>query len=186
MSKKRSKKDKKKQIFLLGLCALFLLMVAVVVISKINERNDRLRFAHAETAKSKIANTLADRLGDNIASVRDRNECFYTEQGPFDRGRLWCQVGTVIELNQEVEYSSIGQEYLQIGRDFGEGRAEGGIFPDYRVDLPEEMSCHLQFRDVEGNNFGGARKIIFERGEGPVISVTCADRARAMHYPYTD
>ena len=81
----------------LGIVCLGLLIWFIV--NAMQTAQDRARFVEVSKEKSQIASRLADSLGDNVVSTREQDECFNTEQGPWDNGYLWCQVATVIALH---------------------------------------------------------------------------------------
>jgi hypothetical protein len=63
---------------------------------------------------------------------------------------------------------------------------ERGPFPRYWIELPRGVSCHLELKGSEGENFGGATRDPFTEADVPAVAVACADRAKAKHYPYVE
>src|SRR5687767_8467584 len=106
--KKTDKSSKLKQLFfnrkIVG-CAVVLavLLVALLIFRGVSHYNDRIWFSSVEKKQSLVSSRLIEYLGTNVSSSKKENICFRTEQGPYDNGRLWCQVTTIIGLKLDVD-----------------------------------------------------------------------------------
>jgi len=145
-----------------------------------------LRFEDASDVKTAVVNRLVAYLGNNVVSTREQDECFNTEQGPYDNGKLWCQVATVIRLKEDVDYASVGAYYLTIGKSLNlNTSSDHGLFPSYTITTQNNIRCQLESQDSKGYHDGAAMSIPFNNKDGMALAVTCADRAQAKYYPYT-
>lgn len=150
-------------------------------------RQDDKRFAAVEQKKHRLAEGLKSELGGVVLASRDKNECFNTEQGPYDNGRLWCQTATIITLKQAVDYQTVARSYIELGRPFGTANAlENTLFPKYYINMSEGLTCQLDYNDPDGKYQGGAMSKPFDDSDKPALAIACADRAKAKHYPFVD
>ena len=180
----KKNKFSKKRCMIIGLC-LVLLLATWFIYAQAVRAKDRQRFKEAETVRNQIVEQLAEHLGDNVKEISDHDECFNTEQGPYDNGRLWCQVATSITVEQDVSYKVAGEAFLDAGEDLGlHTKSLSGDFPRFWAELEGGVTCQLQYRSAKNDDLGGARRITLE--DGPALAVACADRAKAKHYPYTE
>lgn len=182
MANSKQKKPKSKKLMILALVGLCLVAIAIIAMV-MGQRNDRARFASAVDDKDALVAGLVQYLGNKVVASREQNECFNTEQGPFDKGRLWCQTATIIRLSADVDYQELGNEYLKIGQDIGEAfTSDSEIFPAYSIRTPEGVECNLQFINSGNKNFGRATSLVIEDSERPAVSVSCAARAKTAHF----
>lgn len=151
---------------------------------QIGVNNDRKRFEEASKAKSAIVERLVNYLGDNVESTREQDECFNTEQGPWDNGRLWCQVATVVSLKGDVDYSSVAQQYVEFGHAFGWSDGSNKPFDGSWIEGSPVIKCQLVYQNSSGKTIGLATLIPFKPSEKVALAMTCADRAQASYYPY--
>lgn len=169
----------------LGLLCLGLLIW--VIVNAVLVAQDRARFAEVSQEKSLIASRLADSLGNNVISTREQDECFNAEQGPWDNGNLWCQVATVLSLQHEIDFQETGKTYLAIGDAVSlKGDSASGMFPEYWIEIGRSMKCQLEYKYADDRQEGGAMSIPFSGKERTALAITCADRARASYYPYSN
>lgn len=188
MQKKQAKLPKKKLIFVLvGVCLATAAALFWVVSNEIAINQDRARFVNAEHEKTLIVEKLLGSLNGNALSTRDQNECFNTEQGPYDNGRLWCQVATVIKLNSSISFSNIGERYKVAAADlpgtpfYSSG---AGLTERFWIVVPRGIPCNLSEISDQGKSYGGPTSNPFTNKDRPAIAITCADRARAAYYTY--
>lgn len=177
-------KNKQKSVIFTVLGLLLFGALTLVVLQKISIKNDLARFQAVEKQKNQIVKQLTDYLGNNVVSTWESNECFNTEQGPYDNGYLWCQTATIIKLSSSVDYKVLGQEYSKIGSTEGyKVTSTGDPFPSYSLMTKQKISCELESRD-SGRDTGASRMAPFKGEEQSAAAITCADRAKAKHYPY--
>lgn len=177
-------KGAKAWIVTLGLVCIGLLVWFFV--SAVRIAQDRTRFEEVSKQKSLIASQLAKTLGGNVVSIREQDECFNAEQGPWDHGNLWCQVATVIDLKQDAELSRVGEEFVVIAQTAGANShsSGSGLAARFWYVGKEGVTCNLIAQDSMGREVGGATSDPFGAGAKPAVAITCADRARAAFYPY--
>lgn len=192
MPKKNSKQEPVKAkntglgikfMLLFGLCLLVALWIGF---TKFSQHNDKARFVSASAKRAAITQELINYLGGKVESTEEVNQCFHTEQGPYDNGHLWCQTGSLIILNSVVDYGELGNQYSEIGKKFGKTYSQDGLFMDYWVELPEHIRCHLALTGPDKKPYGNPRRAIFTNATSSEVSVTCASRAKASYYSLKD
>lgn len=147
---------------------------------------DSKRFARVEKDGTVVTDKLVARLGNKVVDVQKKKVCFNTEQGPYDNGRLWCQVATVVKLNADVSYDEVGNWFIasvQTGKQTPGSSKNYGV-QRYWYDSGEGMTCKLSAIDSQGHEAGGSTRVPYDEGDKPAIAIACADRAKAKHYPY--
>lgn len=182
---KQPSKRVKAWIVTLGLVCLGLLIWFSV--NAVQIAQDRTRFEEVSKQKSLVASQLAKTLGSNVVSTREHDECFNAEQGPWDNGRLWCQVATVIVLKQDAEFNKVGEAYVAIAQAVGVNphKSGSGLMARFWYVSKEGTTCNLIAQDGSGQEVGGATSDPFSQNAKPAVAITCADRARGAFYPYS-
>ena len=122
-----------------------------------------------------------------MSSVSEKNECFNTEQGPYDNGKLWCQTASVALLNKDYSYEDIGKIFSETTavRGLKTSMSENYGVKRYSV-TASDITCRLSLINRENKLYGGDNYGVLAGVSRPALSVSCADRAKAKHYPYTD
>lgn len=135
----------KKRVFILVLAAFVVLtLIGWFVFERLAIHNDRLRFEDASNVKTEVTNRLVTYLGNNVMSTREQDECFNAAQSPYDNGKLWCQVATVIRLKGDVDFSTLGKQFLAMARQEGKAASMSGSGVTQRFWLmSQSMSCQL-------------------------------------------
>lgn len=185
MKKTKSRSDWRKKL-LLGLGITLVVLVGLgIFVNQVAINNDHARFVATEQQKDIIASRLVASLGDNVVSTRKQNECFNAEQGPFDHGKLWCQVGTVVLLKKDLEYENIGEKYIAIGKSLNLATYfTHDTFPSYTINVAG-MNCQLENQTTHGDHKGSAMRIPFTTSDKAAMSITCSSRAMATYYTYS-
>ncbi len=183
---KKTIKNNKRILIILGV--IIILLAAWFIFNAYNRTQDKARFQQAEEVKAQVASELVAYLGDNVTSVSEKNECFNTEQGPFDNGRLWCQASTIIQLNDNIEFISVGSVFLKSDHDLIKESQYGGEgdWLNYTITLHNGIGCNLATITEDGKYTGSARRNVLYGKSNASVSVACSDRAKAKHYPYSE
>lgn len=133
---------------------------------------------------------LTEYLGDTVQQTSERNECFNTEQGPFDNGKLWCQVATVMFLKEDTDYKAAGTLFIASEHDniesHGANEAPSSILERYTLLLKNGVTCNLVMQTSENKRFGSTTSVRFISDSEVVLAVACSDRAKAKHYPFVE
>jgi len=178
--------SRKTLIWLAVAAVLVLASIGWFVFEQLAIHNDRLRFEDASNVKTAVVNRLATYLGNNVVSTREQDECFNTEQGPYDNGRLWCQVATVIRLKADVDYNLLGMQLSTVAQQDGEVANSSGAGSTERFWLTlKSMDCGIVMTTSRGVQYGSITKDVLSPIDKPAIAIACADRAMASYYPYT-
>ena len=177
-----------KRILSLGL--LILIIAIFFSWTVISRKRDSARFNSVEVAKQAVVDRMVTQLGPAVRGHSTRNECFNTEQGPYDDGRLWCQTASIVQLHEDIPYDKIGA-ILQ-----SSAQAEGlkvntfdarELGKRYVLEMNHGMNCALGYHDAKGIEIdGGVRYVLTLEDAAPALSLSCADRAKAKHYQYDD
>lgn len=161
-----------------------------VAFSHYQKTQDRARFSEAEAIKAGIVEQLKEYLGDNVEWTADNDECFNTEQGPYDNGKLWCQSTTTIVIENDIAYDTVGDTFLASQHDgIANRNASSGDIPvmkRYTIMIKNGITCNLVMNTSKGERFGSATSTRYIPNDESVVSVACSDRARAKHYPFTE
>lgn len=172
---------------IIAVCILSLILL-VVGLRQLGKYNDRARYNKAEKEESTIAEQLSKSLEAKVDSKEQRNVCFNTEQGPYDNGKLWCQIATVIKLHADVDFKEVGEQFLAIARSrqHNATSSQNSGVPRYWFDMNEKMSCGLSLITSSGEKYGSSTRKVLSRSDAPAIAISCSDRARARHFPYVE
>lgn len=177
--------NRKTLVWLVAAAIVLLALIGWFVFEQLAIHNDRLRFEDAANVKTDVTNHLVTYLSDNVISTREQDECFNTEQGPYDNGRLWCQVATVIQLKRDVDYASAAQQYVKFGQASGWLTGTNEPFTgSWIMKSKDGVKCQLIYRDGADKQVGLAASIPFTGEDHIALAITCADRAMAVYYPY--
>jgi hypothetical protein len=182
----RTTPSRKTLIWLVAATVIVLAIAGWFVFEQLAVHNDRLRFEDAASVKTEVTSRLVTYLGSNVISTREQYECFNAEQGPYDNGKLWCQVATVIRLKRDVDYASVAQQYVKFGQASGWLTGTNEPFTgSWIMKSKDGVKCQLIYRDGADKQVGLAASIPFTGEDHIALAITCADRAQAKYYPYT-
>jgi hypothetical protein len=172
---------------LLGVGLLLSLILIAFAGVQIRTSNDAQRFEEADKVKASVAAQLSTYLGDNVVSTTEKKECFNTEQGPFDDGRLWCQTAIVVKLKEVTDVNQLAQQFAKMARSIGYDASLEGSNENVRAWFNAEggIPCSLSIMSDDGNEIGASTRHPFE-SKDPAFAISCADRAQAKHYPFVE
>ena len=88
-----------KRVFFVLLALAIVAILAVIVYNFVSERTERERFSAARTTVNNIANYLSQISHDGPV---ENNRCYLAEHGPYDNGRLWCEVSSAIYVSDRL------------------------------------------------------------------------------------
>lgn len=126
-------------------------------------------------------------LDKNARSAKEQDECFNTEQGPYNHGRLWCQVATVIGLNKPIDYKNVGEKFLMIANKYGKAFSSKQASDPYFGVIISGINCSFDYDDGNTQHYINAISRPFENNNTyPVIAISCADHAQSAYYPFTE
>lgn len=183
------KKPVQKKTNLIKAVGLLLLVITVLLfVWQALKLLDRQQFAEANKQQASVGRGLAERLGGEATSVLERNICFNTGQGPYDNGKLWCQVSTVIRLNSDAKIQDAGKLLIEEARSrqlVAKSSNNYGV-ESYWFELGGGMSCRLSSIAQSGDESNGATHKILEKKDAPALAISCARPSKARHYPYID
>lgn len=153
-----------------------------------NRYVDGRRFADISVKKDLIVGGLIDHLDNVVVSSEPRNTCFNSGQGPYDNGKLWCRVVTVIKLDRDIDQREIGNEFIRLAnsKGFEARQSNDSEISKYEFVLSNGVGCMLNAIASDGEEIGAAYGTPLTSADAPAIAVSCADRARARHYPYVN
>ena len=179
---KQSSKWSNKRILVLLLCALLAYLFIAILFFKTSQYLDAKKFSNAERTQKQITNEIVNKLGDLVTSVQTKNVCFITEQGPYDNGTLWCQTASVVNLKSRIEYQNIIEPVINFAnQEKILYQKSDALF----VTTKSGVKCSIISKDPNGDSTGSSTRDPLLNIKGPVVSVSCADRAKAKHYPYS-
>lgn len=154
--KKKHSMSPEKQILVFGgLIAVLAITYYFVVGPYLDER----KFQNLEKEKNLLATNLVQSLKEPTVSQKKRNICFNTEQGPFDNGRLWCQVSTEILLSTNIDYASLKTNLEKSG-----------------------SGCDVLYKNDQGRKEGSIVSEPLNEPKPPYLIISCSDRAKKAHY----
>lgn len=165
------------------------MILVFVILQQVSKQSDARRFAAAQKTKDAVVAELVDYLGDNVVSTRKQNECFNTEQGPYDNGYLWCQTASIVLLRSNVDFMDLSTKFIAVARADGftaENSDSDSPIARSWFEFDEGLSCNLSSKDVSGDEHGGATSDPLYQIAPPAFAVSCADRAKAKHYPHVE
>lgn len=157
------------------------LSLAWLVQVKISQHYDGQRFAEADKKRQTVFMQLVQRLGAPT-KIDDSNVCYNSEQGPFDNGRLWCQIASAAYFRSTLPKTTINEYFREIVE------ANGYMSTDQRVgelefegekDLPCELIIYEGPLALEPGFYLQA-----DVHSKQTVIVRCSDRAKAKHYTY--
>lgn len=168
---------------LISIVALVLLLVAWFAQVRVSQHYDGLRFAEADKKKQIVFDELLNKI-DTPLKIEKKNICYDSEQGPWDNGRLWCQVTSAayfVEATSEMQIREIFEAVVNNNalRKI-ETRANGTVFYG-----SEDLLCSLTVYDGLLAADPGFY-LSDQRDSKQTVIVRCSDRAKAKHYPYIE
>lgn len=174
------------KIVLIVLIALAVLLVLTVALWKVAQFRDRSWFLGIGAKQALISDGLVEVLGGNVASVEKRNICFNTEQGPYDNGKLWCQIATVIKLRTDIDQEAMGEKFVELAEaaKFAATSSRSYGVPGYWFKVDKDVLCKFSAVSTSGEEISGAVHRPFSEKDVPALAVSCAHRAKAKHYQY--
>jgi len=148
-----------------------------------NRHLDGRRFAEADRKAHAVLTSLVQSIGAPIHSESSK-VCFNTEHGPWDDGRLWCQVAAVAFFALETPPTSIDNAFTQVVE------ANNLQLVDKRAASLEflgsdNLPCEVEFNTSESAKHP-AYYLPSNQDAKQVLVVRCSDRAKAQHYPRAD
>lgn len=177
-------KSKKSMLMYVILGLLGMGIITFYVIDQLDLARDRHRFEEAKQQKASLVSRISSQLGTNVISVYDNDQCFNSEQGPYNNGRLWCQSASIIRLSGNIDFAAIGATYLSLGKAMGLPVGMNSPFPGYWLEPIQGLRCQLEYQDDKGGLYGLARRVPFGEGDKSALAIACADRARIAYYPF--
>ncbi len=185
------KKPKKPTIFskkATGVVLLSIVLIATTLLaySRHAQYQDAKKFKQAQSQKTQVFNAMVDSLG-NVYKKEEKNVCFQSEQGPYDNGKLWCQVSSAAYFQRpipEAEMKDIyekivtqdqmNQKYFQsdTSREKAQKNQKKKICTIETWNGVDASTTPYFFSDIDSSK--------------TTIVVKCADRAKAKHYPFVD
>lgn len=159
-----------------------------VAFNHYQKTQDRARFSEAETIKADIVKQLQEDLGDKALQVTENNQCFNTEQGPYDEGKLWCQTVSSIQLTEDIDFKQVAERFLEFNSDrvVSKNTNSNDTQPVFNVMLQGGIICNLVYTTGNGDVFGTMMNTKGKTEDNPSLSLACANRAKAKHYPFTE
>jgi hypothetical protein len=144
--------------------------------------DDKQRFVKANELKSIVFNELVSEMGQPITKV-ERKECYNSEQGPYDDGRLWCVVTDAVYYVNEVDEKGIRDSFVNIAESHGlQTRLPDGQTGFHVVG---NLACDLYIESGKFANDPGYGFPVIENSK-QTIFIRCADRALAKHFQFED
>lgn len=168
----KKNKFSKKRYVITGLCMVMLLTTWFIYMQTVQAR-DRQRFKEAEETKARFVTRLVDYVGDNVKKSSEKNECYKSEYGPYDDGHLWCRVTSNLVIHQEYnDMDSLRDEINNIIDNLSLSRSNKRA-SDIEFQGSFNLPCTV---DINAPNVNAENS----------ITISCSDRAKAKHYPYTE
>lgn len=184
MAKKTPRRlNKKISGLLTGITMAAILILGFLLLRTIEIRQDANRFAEADRIKQAVFDDLIKAIGITPIQIEEKNVCYNSEQGPYDDGRLWCQVASAAYFADLTPQEDIVERFKAAvtGRSYNLLTNGSGDFA-FRV---AGMSCGLYVYDDILAVVPGYYLPENALSKQTVI-VRCSDRAKAKHYPYID
>src|SRR5690606_17724677 len=143
MAKKTSRRlNKKIGGLLTGITMAAILILGFLLLRTIEIRQDANKFADADRVKQVVFDDLVEKMDKTPTHIVEKDVCYNTEQGPYDNGRLWCQVASAAYFVDKIPKNEIRNNFRDIVRSKGlPGRdtpASGYVF--YGAD---KLNCML-------------------------------------------
>ena len=149
---------------------------------QVQKQLDKQRFEEADKNKKLVFSQLLKRTGTQPLAVEEKNICYNSEQGPFDKGRLWCQSASAAYFENEIPKTQIYNHFKDIlmANNIDSSEASGGQFTG-----SDNLKCKLF---VDNSQLATSTPYYFSDNPNSkqTIVLVCVDRAQAKHYPYIE
>lgn len=165
----------------LGVAVATLTILGFVLLRTIEVRQDANKFAEADRVKQAVFEDLVEKMGETPTHIVEKDVCYNTEQGPYDNGRLWCQVASIAYYSNRLEASGLEESFEGA---LSQNGLSGTIAPSGKtVFYVRELPCAIEtLTDIMAVEPG----YYFPKNNSAkqALIVRCADRAKAKHYSY--
>jgi len=182
MGKKIQQNSKKKKIVTIAVVSV-LVLIGLFTRDFVQDKLDTQRFAQAEASKNTAFTALINGLS-GIIRTETQQRCYNSERGPYDNGRLWCEVSSVAYLDNVIPESDLEQKLKGIIQTEN-WSATNKRAAKVEFEGARDLVCEMLVYDGNLATEPGYSLPNEPRSKQTVI-VTCADRAKAKHYPYID
>lgn len=147
--------------------------------------NDKARFSEADQKQQMVFDELLQKVGATPIQTVNRDLCYSSEQGPYDHGRLWCQVSEIAYFSGDtpvLSTESVKIYFDDIVREHSL-KTTNQRAADLEFEGADRLPCEVElitgeFAKDSTNYFPG------NADANQSIAVLCADRAKINHYPY--
>lgn len=181
MAKKAPRQPRRINKLLIGIAVAAIVILVLALFNYIQTRRDAHRFVEADRVKQAVFDDVIKELGAIPTHTEEKDVCYNSEHGPWDNGRLWCQVASIAYYSEQIEESAMEGSYKNALRQNGLSGAiaQPGKTVFYVRDLPCTLETSVGTMAVEPAYYFSKNNSAKQ-----ALIVRCATRAKAAHYPY--
>ncbi len=190
LKKKPKQKTRKPTLFSKKATAIVLLGIVLttttlLAYSRYAQHQDAEKFQQAQGQKTQVFSAIVDSLGD-VYKKEEKNVCFQSEQGPYDNGKLWCQVSSAAYFKRPISESEIKDIYEKTVRQdpMNQKYFQLSTFQE-KAQKNQKKICGMETWSGEDASTTPYFFSDIDSSKTTII-IKCADRAKAKHYPFVD
>lgn len=183
MNRKIRQLLKRKGRLAMGMAVAVAVVLSLAFLRFMELRQDANRFAEADRIKQAVFDDLLKELDATPIQIAEKDVCYKSEQGPYDDGRLWCQVASSAYFAEPISRESVVERFR-----VGVTNRGYNLLTNEAGDLAFRtagMSCGLDIYDkvmaVDPGYY-----LPENVASRQTIVVRCADRSKAKHHPYAN